>query len=377
MEPDMSFNNGTGEIPSLPQTFIKQVWSEGDANLLNGWQARKQVSEEEALAHSLKGKVGLRQLVGESPKFRVQIRKIPLVARRNVSVLIEGETGTGKELCARAIHYLSPRAHQPFVPVNCGAIPTDLAENELFGHARGAFTGASAAQHGLIREAEGGSLFLDEIDCLPLLTQVKLLRFLQEKEYKPLGSAKVQQADVRVIAAINMDLEEAVRTGRLRRDLYYRLNVMTLLLPPLRERPEDIPLLAHHFLVKYATEFDNAVTSFSPDVMSLFLQHEWPGNIRELEHVIERAVLLAEQPVIDTVDIANPALETVPVNDSFQEAKAKVVAQFEKTYIQGLLSAYHGNITKAAQAAGKNRRAFWQLVQKYGINAHDFRSSAV
>jgi two-component system response regulator GlrR len=377
MEPDMSFNNGTGEIPSLPQTFIKQVWSEGDANLLNGWQARKQVSEEEALAHSLKGKVGLRQLVGESPKFRVQIRKIPLVARRNVSVLIAGETGTGKELCARAIHYLSPRAHQPFVPVNCGAIPTDLAENELFGHARGAFTGASAAQHGLIREAEGGSLFLDEIDCLPLLTQVKLLRFLQEKEYKPLGSAKVQQADVRVIAAINMDLEEAVRTGRLRRDLYYRLNVMTLLLPPLRERPEDIPLLAHHFLVKYATEFDNAVTSFSPDVMSLFLQHEWPGNVRELEHVIERAVLLADQPVIDTVNITNPALETASVHDSFQEAKAKVVAQFEKTYIQGLLIAYHGNITKAAQAAGKNRRAFWQLMQKHGIDAHSFKSSAV
>lgn len=213
------------------------------------WRLLEHTRREETLTHELKERLGLKQLIGENPAFLAEIKKIPIIAKCDASVLISGETGTGKELCARAIHYLSPRASKPFIPVNCGAIPVELVENELFGHKRGAFTGASTSQSGLIHEADGGTLFLDEIDCLPLLAQIKLLRFLQEKEYRPLGSTKMQKADVRVIAATNVDLEAVVREGKLRRDLYYRLNIIPLTLISLRERREDIPLLAHHFLI--------------------------------------------------------------------------------------------------------------------------------
>src|SRR6478672_8152615 len=203
----------------------------------------------------------VKQLVGESACFLAHVKRIPLIARRDANVFIAGETGTGKELYARAIHYSSARASQPFMPVNCGAIPVDLVENELFGHERGAFTNAVALQTGLIEEASGGTLFLDETDCLPTLAQVKLLRFLQEREYRPLGSAKLRRANVRIIAASNLDLEEAVGNGKMRQDLFYRLNVISLALPPLRERREDIPLLVRHFLDKYASEFNKQTPS--------------------------------------------------------------------------------------------------------------------
>jgi len=334
------------------------------------------VPEGETVTQTLKEKLGLQQLVGESPAFLAEMKKLRAVARCDVNVLISGETGTGKELCARAIHYLSPRTHKPFIPVNCGAIPAELVENELFGHERGAFTDASTSQCGLIHEAEGGTLFLDEIDCLPALAQVKLLRFLQEKEYRRLGSTKTYQADVRIITATNSGLEETVRTGKLRRDLYYRLNVLLLTLPPLRERREDIPRLARHFLAKYAAEFNKQVTDFSADAIPALVVYEWPGNVRELEHIVEQAVVLSEQEVIHKADIVLPRVETPPHQGSFREAKAKVIAQFERTYIQELLLAYQGNITKAAQAAQKNRRAFWQLMHKHHIDAHDFTSAA-
>ncbi|HXF04284.1 MAG TPA: sigma-54 dependent transcriptional regulator [Blastocatellia bacterium] len=337
------------------------------------WRLLEKSHRREGLTCTLRERRGLKQLVGMSPAFLAEIQKIPLVAKCSASVLISGETGTGKELCARAIHYLSPRAGKPFIPVSCGAIPVELVENELFGHERGAFTGASRTQFGLIREADGGTLFLDEIDCLPLPAQAKLLRFLQEKEYRPLGGTKIVKADVRVIAATNINLEEAVSNGKLRQDLYYRLNVISITLPPLRERREDIPLLARHFLAKYAAEFNKPVTDFSGDAMHRLMLYDWPGNVRELEHVVERAVVLSEQPVIRAADIILPRLEVTRREVSFREAKAKVVAQFERTYIQGLLRAYHGNVTKAAQAAGKNRRAFWQLMRKHGIVAQSFK----
>src|SRR5262249_12433987 len=205
---------------------------------------------------TLKETLGLEQLIGDNRIFRKEIEKIPWLATCDASVLIAGETGTGKELSASAIHYLSPRAGYPFVPVNCGAIPVELMENELFGHNRGAYTGADTSQTGVIGEANSGTLFLDEIDCLPPTAQVKLLRFLQKKEYRALGSSSTNRADVRVIAASNADFREAIKSGRLRQDLYYRLNVLSLHLPPLRERREDIPVLSRHFLAKYAHEFD-------------------------------------------------------------------------------------------------------------------------
>jgi len=314
-----------------------------------------------------------RGLIGESPIFLDAINKVSLVAKCDASVMISGETGTGKDLFAQAIHQLSLRANGPFIPVNCGAIPSELVENELFGHERGAFTGATDSRSGLIQEADGGTLFLDEIDCLPLLSQVKMLRFLQEKEYRPLGSTKIHQADLRVVTATNVDVEKAVRDGKLRKDLYYRLNLIPIILPPLRERREDINLLATNFMVKYATEFKKNTTCFSSDAMQKLLLYDWPGNVRELEHVIGRAVALSEQHIIREVDIDISSVEANAKHESFQQVKAKVIAQFERTYLQGLLLAHQGNITKAAQAAQKDRGAFWHLLRKHRINVERFR----
>ena len=224
----------------------------------------------------------------------------------------------------------------------------------------------------MIQEANGGTLFLDEIDCLPIFAQVKLLRFLQEKEYRPLGSARMRRANVRIIAASNLDLEEAVDNGQVRQDLFYRLNIISLTLPPLRDRREDIPLLALHFLAKYARESEKELTGFSQDALHLLMVHSWPGNVRELEHAIERAIVLCDGTVIQTGDLlmSNSQLDR---RESLREAKAKEIARFEKNYIRGVLFVCKGNITRAAQVARKNRRAFWQLIQKHGIDVKKFK----
>jgi DNA-binding NtrC family response regulator len=317
------------------------------------------------------------KLVGHSPAFVSEINKIPLVAKCDAGVMISGETGTGKELCARAIHNLSPRSGQPFIPVNCGAIPVELAENELFGHERGAYTGAGSAQPGLIQEADGGTLFLDEIDSLPLLAQVKLLRFLQEREFRPLGSTKTRHADVRVVTATNVNFEKAIKKGKLRQDLYYRLNVIPITLPPLRDRIEDIQLLADYFRAKFALDFNKHVTSFSSNALQKLLLHDWPGNVRELEHVVQRAVALCHLSIIRAEDIQLSAFSTSPVFESFKRAKDRAVSQFERNYLQSLLLAYQGNITKAAEAAQKDRRAFWELMRKHRIDAQHLSEKEV
>src|ERR1041385_840263 len=291
------------------------------------WRLLEQSSESQTELMRVKEELGMKQLVGESEPFLIEIEKLPLVAKCDASVLITGDTGTGKELCARAIHYLSRRASQSFLPINCGAIPAELIENELFGHVSGAFTDAKTARRGLIDEANRGTLFLDEVDCLPLMAQVKLLRFLQEKEYRPLGATKTAKADLRVIAATNINCETAVRERKLRQDLYYRLNVIQLKLPSLRERREDIPLLAHHFLNRYGLEFNKQVTGFSPDAIRKLILYDWPGNVRELEHVIMRAMVLSTKPVISAAGIAISDSETLPFPESFQEAKNRMVDQ--------------------------------------------------
>ena len=342
--------------------------------LPRAWRLLEGARPNESFKRRLKERLGLRNLIGESAAFTAAVNKIPVIARCDVRILISGETGTGKELCARAIHYLSPRTGAPFIPVNCGAIPPELIENELFGHERGAFTGAATAQAGLIREAEGGTLFLDEVDCLPLLAQAKLLRFLQEREYRPLGSARMRRADVRVITATNVDLAEAVEEGRVRRDFYYRLNIIPLRLPPLRERRADIGLLARHFLAKFAAEFARAAARFSDEAVEKLRAYDWPGNVRELEHVVERAVALSTEEVIDGAEIDLPS--SAPAHecrDSFKDAKARAVAEFEKQYLSELLATHHGNITRAAQAARKNRRAFWQLLRKHHIDVRGLK----
>jgi DNA-binding NtrC family response regulator len=336
----------------------------------------EQVAHRERRAQAIQEKLCTSLLVGESPTFLKEVNKIPPLAKCNASILISGETGTGKEVCARAIHYLGRWASKPFVPVNCGAIPAELVENELFGHERGAYTGARSAQVGLIQEADGGTLFLDEVDCLPLLSQVKLLRFLQEKEYRPLGSTKTCRADVRVIAATNADPEEAIRAGNLRRDLYYRLNVIPLVMPPLRERRGDIPLLARHFLAKYSDEFDKEVADFSPEAMQILVSYDWPGNVRELEHVVVRSIVLTARAVVGEADIALPLCVPSALQESFKRAKNRIIAEFERSYVERALLMNHGNISKAARAAQKSRRAFWELIRKHHIDVNDLKAHA-
>ncbi|HZS06534.1 MAG TPA: sigma-54 dependent transcriptional regulator [Blastocatellia bacterium] len=333
------------------------------------WRLAEQRRRRDVSLHSLREKIGLQQFVGESRAFREAVRKLPRLARCDASVMITGETGTGKEMCARAIHYLSPRAACPFVAVNCGAIPAELIENEFFGHKRGAFTDAGRTHLGLISEADGGSLFLDEVDALQPAAQVKLLRFLQEGEYRPLGSAKSLRSDVRVIAATNADIEEAVRTGRLRQDLFYRLNVLPLALPPLRDRQADIPLLARHFLARHAAAFNSAAREFTDGTLERLVHYRWPGNVRELENLIARVAALAEREVIEAEDLGLPEENAIPRATSLREARAR----FECSYIEDLLHMHQGNITKAAQAARKDRRSFWELIRKHKIDASHFR----
>ena len=355
--------------------FISAPFQEIDV-LPRAWKALKNFLGEDIPAQTDSRQQQFRQLIGQSPIFLQQAQKISLIASCEANVLIVGETGTGKELYARAIHYGSARAGRPFMPVNCGAIPAELVENELFGHIRGAFTSASSLQVGLIEEASGGTLFLDEIDCLPVHAQVKLLRFLQEKEYRPLGSSRMRRADVRVVAASNLNLEEAVDTGKVRQDLFYRLNIISLTLPPLRDRREDIPLLARHFLAKYSREFDSAVRDFTDEALNMLMVYSWPGNVRELEHAVERAIVMCNRPLIQASDIVLSNQAVAGKRESLREAKAKEIERFEKNYIQGVLSACRGNITRAAQISQKNRRAFWQLIQKYRIDVSRFRPAS-
>jgi DNA-binding NtrC family response regulator len=315
-----------------------------------------------------KEELGLKQFVGESPALMEQVHKIPQIARCDACVLITGETGTGKEVCARAIHYLSSRANLPFVPINCGAIPIDLLENELFGHEAGAFTSANTPRAGVIYEADGGTLFLDEIDSLPLSAQVKLLRFLQDKEYRPLGSRKPAKADVRIIAASNARMDELLAAGKLRQDLYYRLNVLPLNLPPLRQRKEDIPLLARHFVAKHVAETGGKSREIAPAALRKLWLYDWPGNVRELENIIERAVVLSTTDVIHTGEIdLSTSTEPDSKSESFNQLKSRVIADFERSYLRTLLEQHRGNIGQAARAAQKNRRVFFQLMRKHQI----------
>ena len=331
---------------------------------------------EELFLKKLKEKLGLRKMIGRNSAFLAEVNKIPLIARGDANVLIAGETGTGKEIYARSIHYLSRRAAKPFVAVSCGAIPADLFENEFFGHERGAFTGAMAANTGLIQEAEGGTLFLDDIDCIPIGAQMKVLRFLQEKEFRPLGSARTQHSDTRIIASTNTDLAKAVSQDVFRRDLFYRLNVLPITLPPLRDRLEDIPLLARHFIEKYTEEFNRETKEISSSGLQKLMSYVWPGNIRELENIIERAVVFSTQPLIDVEDICLPEDRSCLGEKTFKEAKLQAVAQFEKRYIQGLLASHQGNISKSAKTAQKNRRAFWELIRKYNIDPRGYKPNA-
>ena len=320
----------------------------------------------DASIRDFKEKIGLKQIIGDSPVFLNELERVPRFARCDATVLISGESGTGKEIFARAIHYLSLRADKPFVPVNCGALPENLVESEIFGHKRGAFTGAATDQPGLIHEAEGGTLFLDEIDGLSRAAQVKLLRFLQDGEYRAVGSQQIAHADIRVVAATNADLGQIVREGKFREDLFYRVNVLALALPALRERRGDILLLTHHFLEKQAAA---APKNLSLAALQRLLIHSWPGNVRELENVLLRATILADHATIEASDLELPADDSTADWQSFQAIKARVVSRFEHDFLETTLRAHEGNISRAARAVKKNRRAFWELLRKHGLLA--------
>lgn len=318
-------------------------------------------------------------LIGTSPCFLQVKGKIPLLSRSKSTVLISGETGTGKELFARAIHYSSERRGKPFVPVNCAALPDHLVENELFGHSKGAFTGALVEKHGLFHEADGGTLFLDEINSLNMAAQSKLLRVLQDQEFRPLGSTKSRTADVKIVAATNTDLRYLVEARQFREDLFYRLNVLSVVLPALRSRKDDIPGLARHFAAHAADEFGKGMVRLSPDAITALINYDWPGNIRELQGVVHRAVAMAMTDIIGARDLdlpdqqgRIPVMVLVPdmtVTDAggFQAMKVKAVDEFERAYLSQILSVHQGNVSKAARAAQKERRAFQRLLQKHGL----------
>ncbi|HHV4491380.1 TPA: two-component system response regulator GlrR [Klebsiella pneumoniae] len=308
-------------------------------------------------------------IVTRSPLMLRLLEQAGMVAQSDVSVLINGQSGTGKEIVAQAIHNASPRHDKPFVAINCGALPEQLLESELFGHARGAFTGAVSNREGLFQAAEGGTLFLDEIGDMPVALQVKLLRVLQERKVRPLGSNRDIEINVRIISATHRDLPKAMARGEFREDLFYRLNVVNLKIPPLSERTEDIPLLANHLLRQSADRHKPFVRAFSSDAMKRLMVAKWPGNVRQLVNVIEQCVALTSSPVIgdalveQALEGENTALPT------FVEARN----QFELNYLRKLLQITKGNVTHAARMAGRNRTEFYKLLSRHKLDANDFK----
>jgi len=342
------------------------------------------LKENQRLQQQLGAQAAFPGFHGNSGRMREVFELINKVADTDVTVLIRGESGTGKELAARALHASSGRAAKPFVAVNCPALPAEILESELFGYVRGAFTGAAHDKKGLFLEAQGSTLLLDEIGDLPLSLQTKLLRVLQEKEIMPLGQTKSMAVDVRVLATTNQDLEEKIRRGDFREDLFYRLNVVPLVMPSLQERPEDIPLLAHHFLEKYSAEYGREGLFFSEEARQVMLRRSWPGNVRELQNVIKRAVLLATSEEISPAELGcggvareecwgAATLGQLPYN----RAKQELVAGFSREYLNRALQRSGGNVTAAAKASGLGRQAFQRLLRRFGratdqsSNGHD------
>lgn len=323
-------------------------------------------------------------MIGESDTFHKVLKRIELFSQCDAPVMIEGETGTGKEMIARAVHYQSARRSHPFIPVNCGALPESLVENEFFGHHKGAYTDATANTKGLIAQAEGGTLFLDEMESLSLKGQVALLRLLQEQEYKPLGASAPIKANIRVVTATNIPLKSLVEQEVIRQDLFYRLNILFVEIPPLRNRSNDALLLADYFLRKYQQLYQSPEKELSMGSKTMIKNHDWPGNVRELENMIHRAFLISRQDTIHTSDFeydnSFPSQENSLqfISDrclfdvSFNEAKSSVIDEFEKHYLSSLMVQFRGNVTLAAKKACKERRALGKLLKKHGIERLNF-----
>ncbi len=357
-------------------TFLSYPFNENDiSRAIELYCSRKYDKSE--IVFPLKKHTMFDMFKGESENSIKLKEKILNISQYDVSVLLNGETGTGKELCAKMIHFLSNRSANNFVPINCGAIPAELFENEFFGHKKGAYTNADSSEIGLIGEADNGTLFLDEIESLPFGMQVKLLRFLEEKKYKPLGQSNYLFSNVRIIAATNENLREKVKTKHFREDLFYRLNILSIDLPPLRKRQEDIPVLAYYFLKRFSELYKKEIRGIRPIVMMKMLHHNWEGNIRELQNIIQESVILNTTGWIEEEDICICKKNSDNANliSSFNEAKQSMISKFEKSYLKNLLILFEGNLSKAARFSKKDRRALGRLLKKNNINPFDFRSS--
>ena len=317
-------------------------------------------------------------LIGESSQFQEVLRLVKKVSRFDVGVFIHGETGTGKELIARAIHYLSSRRDMPFVPVNCGAFTDELFLNEFFGHKKGAYTGADNAYVGLAREADGGTLFLDEVDSLSAKSQVALLRFLQKHEFKSLGCTKIQRVNIRILCACNKDLQGLCRKGAFREDLFYRLDILRVKIPPLRQRDGDIPLLSSYFLEKTISKFNLDFKALHPETLRVLESYSWPGNVRELENYIQKLSLLNDGDLIridkvgEMPDISGACNEITDYKfGTFNKEKKRAINYFEKNYLKSVMIKTGGNISRAARYAKKERRSFARLLEKHGIDKNN------
>ncbi len=345
-----------------------------DAELIhqvkNCLEKKKLIKEVEELRGMLSKQYGYDNIISKDKKMKDVLKLVAQAANTDSNILIQGESGTGKELIAKTLHVASSRQEGPFIAVNCGAIPETLFESELFGHKKGAFTGAVRNRQGLLEKAQGGTFFFDEISEIPLSVQAKLLRVIQENELYPLGGGEKVSLNVRMIAATNKNISEEVKKGNFREDLYYRIHVIPINLPPLRERKESIPLLAHHFLNEFRIQMDKSVKKFSSMAMEKLLQSSWPGNIRELKNVIEYSVAMSESDIISQDLIVLNQSE-----HSFHEVKSLKNAKldFERDYLVELLELTQGNVARAAKLAGKYRADFYALMKKCGLQADDFR----
>src|SRR5687767_6975859 len=346
----------------------KPVSQEGLLDMLRKAIDRTQErAEHQQLKEQIRGQYSFANIVGQSKKMKDLFELIESVAASDANILIQGENGTGKELIANAIHYNSNRVKGPFIKINCAAIPKDLIESELFGYKKGAFTGAMADKIGLFEMAEGGSLLLEEISEMPPYLQTKLLRVLQEREYRPIGSDRLVHVDIRLICATNIDLDVALREGRLREDLYFRINTITLRVPPLRERTEDIPLLCDHFLDKFRQRYQQSMKTLAPSVYHLLIRNRWPGNVRELENAIERAVLVAKGTEIAVVDLPESIREETTNSADFVIPPHRTLAEIEKMAIVQTLQRTNWNKQEAAQILGLYRPTLYSKMKKHEI----------
>src|SRR3954464_5839005 len=346
----------------------KPVSQEGLMNILGRAMDRTQErAEHQQLKDQIRGQYSFANIIGQSKKMKELFELIESVAASDANILIQGENGTGKELIANAIHFNSNRAKGPFIKINCAAIPKDLIESELFGYKKGAFTGANTDKVGLFEMAEGGSLLLDEIGEMPPYLQTKLLRVLQEREYRPIGSDRIVRVDFRLVCATNIDLDAALRDGKLREDLYFRINTITLRVPPLRERTEDIPLLCEHFLEKYKARHQRGVKSIAPAAYHVLIRHRWPGNVRELENVIERGVLVSKGTEITPNDLPESLRAENTTTSEFVIPPHRTLAEIERMTILQTLQRTNWNKQEAAQILGLYRPTLYSKMKKHEI----------